>query len=356
MNPKSDHSPDEGEVLFAAANSGRGFFSFYSQVFGRKEIERRYIIKGGPGTGKSSLMKKVAAYASERGHAVCSYRCSSDPDSLDGVVLDGKIALLDGTAPHAMDAEWPGVRDELINLGEFWDGEALTKHYGEIVSLSEGKKTQYARAYRYLSAATELEELNGEQMLPFLKREKMGKAVSRLMRDFPNGDGFDVLPGLRRSIGMRGRVALDTYERKADRLFAVADCYGLGHWFLRLVVDAAAAKQCPLRVSYHPLLPSHPDGVRFLNSGRCLVLDSDAGERADVQIRMSRFVEADIPKEIKNRYRWNRRMSEALIGSAEEALAEAGKLHFELEKIYASCMDFEAQNRFVRSFCRKIVS
>ena len=36
--------------LFAAANSGRGFYSYYPQIFERQELEKRYLIKGGPGT------------------------------------------------------------------------------------------------------------------------------------------------------------------------------------------------------------------------------------------------------------------------------------------------------------------
>ena len=99
---------------FAAANSGHGFYSFYASVFEGKEVQKRYIIKGGPGTGKSSFMRSVAEAAAERGMSVEEYRCSSDPASLDGVVLDGRIVLLDGTAPHAVEPELAGVRDELI--------------------------------------------------------------------------------------------------------------------------------------------------------------------------------------------------------------------------------------------------
>ena len=53
--------------FFAAANSGNGFVSFYSQIFGNDRIEQRYLIKGGPGTGKSTFMKKIAQRAEEKG-------------------------------------------------------------------------------------------------------------------------------------------------------------------------------------------------------------------------------------------------------------------------------------------------
>ena len=61
----------------AAANSQNGFVSFYSEIFYRQGIRRRYLIKGGPGTGKSTFMKKIAKDASEQGYSVEYYRCSS---------------------------------------------------------------------------------------------------------------------------------------------------------------------------------------------------------------------------------------------------------------------------------------
>ena len=94
--------------FFAAANSGRGFVSFYGKIFGRENIKRRYLIKGGPGTGKSTFMKKVAEAAEDCGMSVERYRCSSDPNSLDGVIINKNVAVIDSTAPHAEEWVSPG--------------------------------------------------------------------------------------------------------------------------------------------------------------------------------------------------------------------------------------------------------
>ncbi|HCG36512.1 MAG TPA: hypothetical protein DER23_09230, partial [Clostridiales bacterium] len=40
-------------TYFAAANSTRGFVSFFSEVFSPDALDEILIIKGGPGTGKS---------------------------------------------------------------------------------------------------------------------------------------------------------------------------------------------------------------------------------------------------------------------------------------------------------------
>lgn len=136
---------------FAAMNSYGGFVSHYRDCFAQ---ERRYIIKGGPGCGKSTLMRRIAREAEQRGLEVEYYDCSSDPGSLDGIVLPSLgIAMFDGTAPHEEAASAPGWRDNLIDLGAYWDSKALREHQDEIIPLSEKKTEAYHGAYRYLGMA-----------------------------------------------------------------------------------------------------------------------------------------------------------------------------------------------------------
>lgn len=81
--------------FFLGANSGEGFFSLYPQLC-REEARRIFVIKSGPGSGKSTAMRTLAKAL---GDAQEEILCSSDPASLDGVVFPD-LALLDGTAPH----------------------------------------------------------------------------------------------------------------------------------------------------------------------------------------------------------------------------------------------------------------
>ena len=109
---------------FAAINSSRGFISFFDSIFAGRD--RLYIIKGGPGTGKSTLMRKVADEAEKNGMDSELIFCSSDPSSLDGVIIPSlDTAIVDGTAPHLMDASLPGTKDEILNLGQFWNSDEL---------------------------------------------------------------------------------------------------------------------------------------------------------------------------------------------------------------------------------------
>lgn len=92
------------QIWFAAANSEHGFENHFPALFSAGTgADALYIVKGGPGTGKSGLMRRVARRAGEAGWQIVFLLCSSDPASLDGLLLtapDGRtVGMLDGTAP-----------------------------------------------------------------------------------------------------------------------------------------------------------------------------------------------------------------------------------------------------------------
>ncbi|MBQ6568806.1 MAG: hypothetical protein IJL87_00965 [Clostridia bacterium] len=88
---------------FLGANSPCGFVSQFEKAYDPEDGWRVYILKGGPGTGKSSLMKRLAGAAADLKKNCHLAYCSADPGSADAVILpDDKIMVADGTAPQAM--------------------------------------------------------------------------------------------------------------------------------------------------------------------------------------------------------------------------------------------------------------
>ena len=87
--------------MFPGGNTSRGFFSYYSHILSQEAARRIFVIKGGPGVGKSTFMKKIGSELLERGYDIEFMHCSSDNNSLDGLVIpELGIAMIDGTAPH----------------------------------------------------------------------------------------------------------------------------------------------------------------------------------------------------------------------------------------------------------------
>ncbi|MFO7818789.1 MAG: PRK06851 family protein [Halanaerobacter sp.] len=137
---------------FPGGNTCRGFYSFYEYL--PYNAERIFVIKGGPGTGKSTFMKNIAQEFVNEGYSIEYHWCSSDNDSLDGVLIsDLKVALLDGTAPHLVDPKNPGAVDEIVNLGRYWDRTVLSEHKNEIITLNKTIWKCFDKAYGFLEEA-----------------------------------------------------------------------------------------------------------------------------------------------------------------------------------------------------------
>lgn len=139
--------------MFPGAVTAQGFYSLYHYMI-QQDANHIFVLKGGPGVGKSTFMKKIAQTMVERGYDIEFHCCSSDNGSVDGVVIPNlKIALLDGTAPHIVDPKNPGAVDEIINLGEYWDEAVIKKSREEILASNAKVSGYFQRAYFALQEA-----------------------------------------------------------------------------------------------------------------------------------------------------------------------------------------------------------
>ena len=153
---------------------------------------------------------------------------------------------------------------------------------------------------------------------------------------------------------MKGCVRFDSYEREAKKLYVIDDHYSMGAYFISYVIEEAQRKNCAVRVSYRPLLPELYDAVMLIESGVCFVIGAHSERAFDGRVNMKRFIDGEGLCAVKTEYRINKRLCEALMDSAFEALADAGRYHFKLEEIYVSSMDFSAEEKFAKSFCSKL--
>ena len=98
------------QCTVSRANTPEGFISLFDELYDPAEELARYIIKGGPGTGKSRLMRRVADELEQAGYTAQRVLCSSDPDSLDGVIFPQiRACIADGTSPHVIEPRSPAL-------------------------------------------------------------------------------------------------------------------------------------------------------------------------------------------------------------------------------------------------------
>lgn len=132
----------------ASANTSVGFVNCFENINPLKN-SFCYILKGGPGTGKSSLMKKIAFYFEQKGLEVEYFYCSSDADSLDGIRIKN-FSVVDGTAPHTTEATMPGIKEKIVNVGAFIKDD-IKKNKIDIEKLIIKKSQCFKLAYKYFS-------------------------------------------------------------------------------------------------------------------------------------------------------------------------------------------------------------
>ncbi|MBQ7319184.1 MAG: hypothetical protein IJW97_03260 [Clostridia bacterium] len=367
MQNLTQGAPGREWAFFAASNSRDGFHSYYEQCF-RGAVDVLYIIKGGPGTGKSRLMRELAEAGEARGWRAEYYYCSSDPTSLDAVLLYGahgqSVGLLDGTAPHTFEPRMAGVREELIDLGQFWCSAQLFEQRGEIGKLIGQKNESYRAAYRYLRAAGECLDNGRDALLPCLSGRRLERLAARLLAGATQREeSGSCRTGLRTSIGMRGRYTLPTYEEKATRVCYLEDYYGVGYELAEAILTRGREAGASMIVSHHPVCPDRVDALHFMASGVSFIV-RDAEERAQPHERcenaavrcmdLRRLPDATLLRSARERLRTAARGYEMMLENACDCMATVAQAHFALESIYTAAMDFDAKERYTVALIGKI--
>lgn len=113
ITEKSKALSSDAFKRFFGASTPDGSVNYINNL--TKDIKTRYFIKGRPGTGKSTFMKKLAQKAQNNGYTCHIYYCSFDKNSLDMVVIpELEFCVFDSTAPHEVFPERDG--DKILDF------------------------------------------------------------------------------------------------------------------------------------------------------------------------------------------------------------------------------------------------
>ena len=341
--------------MFPGGNTSKGFFSFFDYIIYQDRARRIFIFKGGPGVGKSTLMMKISQTVTELGHDVEHMHCSSDPGSLDGLVIPAiGVALVDGTAPHVVDPKTPGAVDEIINLGEFWNETGISANKNEIIKVKNEISNCFIRAYRYLGAALKIYEDTEA-----INAAAMNKASASLRsREFTDML-FDVMPpaavqGHERRL-FASAITPDGLINYLDDLMTLDNIYvlegfpgaGTEKVLGRIKSEAlergfdAEAYYCAFRPDKleHLILPGLNTAFTTVNSYHGT--DVCAVGKVDFRQMLNGSRIANYQTELE----YNRIEFDRLLDKALDLLHREKQLHDELESYYIPHMDFDAINK-----------
>lgn len=328
--------------LFPGSNTYAGFMGFFEDL--RSRARRTVILKGGPGVGKSTLMKETGRHFEEAGKNVDYYHCSGDPDGLDAVFSpETGFLILDGTAPHVVDPIRPGAADGILNLGTCLDEAQLEKEKEALEPLYANISAAYARAYRYLAAAHALRADAAavyDAALPLKNRRRIEKEMEALLpraADGPSAHAFA------QAITCQG-VVQHLEDIRTESICCLDVPWGFdAHALLMPLLDAARRNHLAVKAYHDPLDAAQ---LSHLAVGPMLFTTaafSDAPMLAPV-------MDQNILRREAPRLAFDRAVYDLTLNQAIEALAEAKALHDSLERYYIDAMDYGRLNAIKQEF------
>ncbi len=351
--------------FFAGGNTAHGFTSLFDSSL--QGLDRIYILKGGPGTGKSSLIRYIGDHLANNGHDILFIHCASDSDSLDGLIVPAlKIGIVDGTAPHVIEPKLPGAVEQYVNLGEAWNAAELNEQRDSIGALNYQIKQAYERAYAGFAealrihdeweavyfetmdfaAADELTDEYKDILFGDLKLEKLSRVDHRFLGAATPAGAVDFVPnlteGLPRRFFLKGRpgsgkstmlkkLAATAIERGFD--IEIYHC-GFDPNSLDMIIVRELGFAIFDSTAPHEYFPERAGDDIVDMYLRCIKPGTDEAN-------------AEVLSGIKERYTSQMKQS-------TQHLAEAKSFHDQLEQIYVQAMDFRVVDRIRERILQEI--
>lgn len=355
----------KGKVIdvFPGGNTSKGFYSFYRYILSQDEARRIICIKGGPGTGKSSLMKAVGKFFNDRGYDIEYHHCSSDNNSLDGVVIKGlNVAILDGTSPHVVDPINPGAVDEILNMGDCWNEQGFKQFRKNIIETNKEVGKTFKRAYRFLGAAKLVHDdwsnLNAEA-LSLAKLSKFKEDMKNQLFKTPLSTyGYD-RHLFATAFTPNGIVTYaDTLQTGFENVFILKGGPGTGKTSVLDFLSKEALKRgFYVEVFHDPLVPERIEHILIPDLSLALLTANEINNKSfkGTEINMSDFQNSyqlsknkpEMKESIDNFY--------TLLDKGLRLISSAKLLHDDMEKYYVPNMDFAKVNATVENIISKLL-
>ncbi len=348
---------------FLGSSGKNGFFSCFSQLTPKIDGQYTFIIKGGPGTGKSSMMKKIASEIEDMDIECERIFCSSDPSSLDGIIIPSlRVSIADGTSPHTIDPDYPGATGEIVNLGDCWDKKKLFDNKEKIIALTDKNKACHKRSRRFIESAFSIFG-DGEKICrDCLDEERILRYASRLAnRHFKKPDGRIGLEKIRLldAVTPKGYLFLkETAQELCDMTVVFEDDFGIAASVLidrlrayalasgySVISSPSVSREGKIR---HIIIKELSLGF-FTADKLC-----DLGIIPTKTVSLRRFYSADELLSHRARLSFSKKAAKELLHEAVCALKMAKDIHDDLEAVYIEAMDFEKTDKITKALTERI--
>lgn len=350
-----------GEIryVFTSSNTYHGFRSFIPELI--KPLQRAYILKGAPGTGKSTLIRMLGESLANRGYAIDFWLSASDPLNPEGVYLPRlEIAVVNGSLGLSLDPRYPGVTGEIIHLEQFQDRTALRLHGREIIELVDRLEAENEQAFQIMKNAAGLKEELKKNASSRLKMEKINQLIDRLEDEL-----FKESPAERHfyasAYTAEGTINyVDEISRNCQRRYILKGPPGSAKSTIISEMARRGRERGWYMEYYHCGLDLESLVMLIIPSQGIALIDAGNAELSlrpwDVVIDMNTCLEPLDSSPAQSEDTQANRAYETLLSQAQIQFDNAYKTLKELKKIYGSVMDFAGLDEKREELLQEIIA
>lgn len=336
----------------ACANTSSGVVSYFDYIL--RDADRVYILKGGPGCGKSTFMKRIGYELLNEGCNVDFVYSSSDVNSLDAVVIkDINVVIIDGNMPHMIDPKYPGAVERILDFGDYWDIDYLRANKECIKQYIDRLDKEYKELFAILGRAKLIHDRWEKEYLIGMDFDKAEEITNNLIHDIIKENIDNNGKELHRFSGaMMPQGNINFYENLTEDIknrYIIKGRPGTGKSTMSKKV-AKAALDAGYDVEYYHCAfdPESIDMViipdlsfAMLDGTAPHVFDPDRGDRV---VDMFACIDTTIVHEEESPIKDIEKEYGEEIEKAREVYKNIKKLHDELESFYINATDFNNVN------------
>ncbi|MEW8972691.1 MAG: hypothetical protein AB2375_00730 [Tissierellaceae bacterium] len=331
--------------MFPGGNTSQGFFSFHDNIIG-KDRNMLYILKGMPGGGKSSMMREIGERALNSGYDIEYHHCPSDPDSIDGIVINGLgIGIIDGTPPHAVDPIYPGLIDKIVDLARFIDREELKKYREQIIEAKANNKQAYRKAFNYFKGAKciydEIETSNSSHVDVMKVNREIRDIIEEIFKEekeILSDRGFKLRHLFSNAYTPDGYVDYTEFILSdiSNRYYIQGDIGTGKSKIFNRILEEVKLRDYHAEIYYNSMMPDRIESILIFEIDTIISANRAIEKFPHISINLNDYFDTSYIDEK------DYRIYETLIERGIEGLKGAKKNHLALERAYKQTVDYES--------------
>ncbi|MBE6065176.1 PRK06851 family protein [Clostridium cochlearium] len=352
--------------FFPGSNSANGFYSLFKYILPVDRANRIFYIKGGPGTGKSYLMKKIADLFNSEDYTLEYFHCSSDNESLDALnIKDLNIALIDGTSPHMQDPLYSGALDEIIDFGVSLDKDKLHSHKDEIIKVNKDISSTFKRAFSYLNASKSIHDnwsyRNKEHVNNMALNALKLELKNMIFKNYTDYSKF--VPFNRHLFSTaftpNGVISyIDTLYSDCENIYILKGGPGTGKSeILTYIQTEALIRGMTIEILHHPLIPNKIEHLILPEINTAILTSNEINNKdfSGLQINTNDLLDNNIDF-YRDSIKQDKENFHFMLNEALNILSSCKKLHDDLEEFYINNIDFNIVDDISNAVIQRILN